>query len=156
MRLVSLTRVRAHLRRRPRVDFRTGKKYVWLRGEDGELFYDEKDDVRMWKSKGGPKRWLRSVVKRYPALAYKVTDLDGKETLIGITASELQAYAQPDLYGPHEWSKANLVTQQDSHGMYDLWHCKHCKTEMKRYGLSGRPPLDICYKNPRRKGDDSG
>lgn len=50
-------------------------------------------------------------------------------------------------YGPHHWSKVNLITISDGSGMYDLLRCEHCGEKRKRYGFAGLAG-GVCLKNP--------
>lgn len=47
---------------------------------------------------------------------------------------------------PHHFVKVNLTTLQDKDGMYDLYKCKHCGLQGKRYGLSESILVDITLK----------
>lgn len=138
----------------PRVDALTRANHVCLRGEDGELFHNQAGAVRTWKTPGGAKSFLRRSAKRY-GVGYVVTNLTGTTSLVGVTRQELTMAKNPEQYGPHEWRKANAVTISDGWGTYDIWRCDLCKVEMKRFGLSGRPPGDYCPSNlsPEATGD---
>ena len=47
---------------------------------------------------------------------------------------------------PHCFEKVNLLTKHDSQGIYDLYRCKYCGLEGKRYSLSSRLLVDISLK----------
>lgn len=124
------------------------RDYVRLRDQDGgELFYDEEGKPRTWTTSSGARRWMRNTAKKVHSLAFRVTNLKGKVSLIGITEEELFAQEHPEQFGPHEWHKKNLVTISDRTGSYDRWACELCGTELKRYGLAGRPPGGLCAEN---------
>ncbi len=124
---------------------RVMKSYYHLCDSNGELFYNTRDEPRLWKHKGSAKVFLKDVVKRLPDLCYIVTDAEtGKESRIGDFSEPLS----PDKYGLHEWHKANLMTVEGPDGLYDLWRCEMCRKEVKHYGLSGRPfAEELCPKN---------
>ena len=35
----------------------------------------------------------------------------------------------------HDWKKRNAVTQEDRHGLHDIYKCSKCGMVTKRYGL---------------------
>ncbi len=124
---------------------RVMRSYWRLRGDVGsdDWFFNEDNEIREWKHKSSAKRFLKRVAERFN-VRYRIIDEDtGKETLINVTAVDLD----PDAYGPHDWSKKNVVTLEDSTGFYDVWKCDHCGKEVRRYGFSGRPWGDLCEKN---------
>ena len=50
------------------------------------------------------------------------------------------------LQEPHDFEKVNFVTLQDKNGLYDLYKCKHCGLQGKRYGFSNNILVDITLK----------
>lgn len=122
---------------------RVGHKQYWVYSFIAEEhFIDENGLHREWRTPGGPMRFLKAICRKYPSIGYDVVRLDGSVVHIG------KVELDPDKFGPHDWRKRNLVTISDRSGLYDLWGCKLCGEEEKRYGLSGRPFGGECPKNP--------
>jgi hypothetical protein len=130
------------------------RKYVRLRDQDeGDLFYNQHDEPREWTTSSGARRWMRSIAEKHRGMAFRVTNLKGKVSFIGITEEEIFAQEHPEQFGPHEWHKVNLFTISDRTGTYDRWACELCGESMKRFGLAGQPAPGMCMEN-RKGGED--
>ena len=115
-------------------------------GDDGDWFYNRQGEARTYSRPGSAVAFLRRT--GYP---WAVEMPSGKTVYVRCvdpsTATRM---------GPHEWYKANAVTIDGGGGYtYDVWRCRLCGEEVKRYGLSGCPPGGVCEENLQEKMEEN-
>ncbi len=120
-----------------------------IQDEDGEFFYNTRDEVRAFKIPSDATWFLKEACDKNPGMGFIATLPTGKVKYIGEAMSE----EEEERYGPHSWNKKNLVTLSDTSGMYDIYMCQYCHKEERSYGLSGHSQRSgVCKKNPLPSG----
>jgi hypothetical protein len=114
-----------------------GNRFVIEDGA-GEWFENDRGQFRTYTRPGSAIAFLRN--SGYPWI---VKMPSGRTLHINCDDPALE-----DTFGPHGWRKQNAITLSDRYGLYDVWVCRICRKEVKRYGLSGRPQGGFCKKNP--------
>jgi len=126
------------------VSLRYDRRNVFvIETEEGDWFRKNDDEVRSFKDPSLALSFLKHACSKYPTLGYMVTMPSGNVKELGMMPYD------ESKFGPHHWSKKNLVTISVGFSSYDIYICEYCRKEEKSYGLSGHPRTSgVCPKNP--------
>jgi hypothetical protein len=114
--------------------------------EEGHFFEKMDETPRTFKTPSAALTFLKNACEKYKGAGFIVAMPKGDIKYIG---KAIEDQLDEDKYGPHVWSKKNMVTiiERDG-GNYDIYRCQFCGKEEKSYGITGHSPKSgTCEKN---------